>query len=88
MGKSLPVVRGTGISGSHPRVRRLFENLAAHPGFEVERLHPQLRSLDSSPSARLSREPPTALKARLERTIAFFEGALKGAPGTPPRARL
>lgn len=80
MGRRHPVVRGTPISGSHLRAKHLFEGLTAHPKFEVERLHPQLRCVDSSPSARLSREPPAALAARLRRTLAFFEGALKGDP--------
>ena len=80
MGKRHPNVRGTAISDPQSRARRLFEGLTAHPKFEVERLHPQLRCVDSSPSARLSREPPAALEARLKRTLAFFEGALKGDP--------
>jgi hypothetical protein len=77
--KRVPVMRGTGVSGSHHRMRRLFEGLATHRRFEVE-LHPLLRPLDATSSARLSREPLPALKARLGRTFAFFEGALNGHP--------
>jgi hypothetical protein len=80
MGRRHPGIRTSGILGSQANAKRLFESLSAHPKFEVEQLDPQLRRVDFSPSARLSKEPPDVFVARLKRTFAFFEGALNDDP--------
>ena len=82
MGRRHPGIRASGILGSQLRARRLFQVLSTHPMFEADQHPHELRHIGTSPADRLSREPPDIFVARLRRTFAFFDGALKGDPAS------